>query len=129
MQIERQTLKKAERLKSKKLIDELFSKGKVIHHYPFKVMYLFTDSQDFEYPAKIGVGASKRNFKKAVERNYLKRKMREAYRKNKSELYKALISTNQKLYFFVIYTAKQDIAYSEIEYAMQMLLKKFTAKG
>ena len=124
MQISGQTFKKEERLKSKNLIDFLFKQGKIIHHYPYKVLYQFSNDVDFQYPAQMAISVSKRNFKKAVSRNYIKRKIREAYRKNKSDLYLSLINNDQKLYFFVIYTAKSDLDYSEIEKSMQLLLKK-----
>ncbi len=126
MQTERQTFKKEERLKSKTLINNLFEQGKIIHHFPFKVLFQTTNSQEFLYPAKIAVSVSKKNFKNATDRNYIKRKIRETYRKNKSEFYSSL--NDQKLYFFVIYTAKEDIDYKELELSMQLLLKKIISK-
>ena len=128
MLTETQTFSKDERLKSRKLIGNLFNKGKIIHHYPFKVLYEFTDSNDFAFPAKIAVSVSKRNFKRAVDRNYIKRKMREAYRRNKNELYNTLNKNNQKLSFFVIYTAKQDTDYQKLEKEMKFLLQKICDK-
>lgn len=125
MQMLRYTFNKEERLKSKKQIDYLFNKGKVLHHYPFKVLYYFVDDQEFKYSAKIAVSVSKKLFRKAVDRNYIKRKIREAYRINKGILYSALSENDQKLCFFVIYTAKQDIEYLEIEKSMKGLLSKF----
>ena len=124
MEVRRNTFNKEERLKSKKLIDYLFKKGKIIHHYPYRVIYDFTDNPDFKYPAKIAISVSKKMFKNAVDRNYIKRKIREAYRINKNILYSQLTENDQKLYFFVIYTAKQNIEYIEIEKAMKSLLHK-----
>ena len=128
MQIERQTFSKDERLKSRKLIGNLFNKGKIIHHFPFKVLYEFTDSSDFVFPAKMAVSVSKRNFKRAVDRNHIKRKIREAYRLNKKDLYNTLKKNDQKLYFFVIYTAKQDIDYQKLEEEMKLLIQKISDK-
>jgi ribonuclease P protein component len=122
------TFRKHERLKSKKIIEQLFKKGQIIHHYPFKALYLFSQDADLIYPAQIAVSVSKRNFKKAVDRNYIKRKLREAYRKNKNNFYHGLTNSNQKLYFFVIYTAKTDLEYLEIEKSMQLLLNKLLRK-
>lgn len=124
MQTARQTFKREERLKSKKLIEQLFKDGKIIHHYPFKVLYKYNSAFKFSYPAQFAVSVSKKNFKKAVDRNYIKRKIREAYRKNKSGFYDSLLANDQKAYFFVIYTAKTDISFIEIENSMQLLLKK-----
>lgn len=124
MQIARQKFNKEERLKSKKQIDQLFKGGEIIHHYPFKMLYKSSVETDFSYSAQIAISVSKRNFKKAVSRNYIKRKIREAYRKNKFALYDNLATIDQKVYFFVIYTAKTDIPFNEIEKSMQLLLQK-----
>lgn len=128
MQSEKQTLNKEERLKSRKLIGNLFERGKIINHYPYKLLYEITDNKDFGFPAKIAVSVSKRNFRKAVDRNRIKRKMKEAYRLNKNELYEILNKNDQNLYFFVIYTAKQDTEYQKLEKEMQLLLKKICNK-
>ena len=106
MQSSQYTFKKEERLKSKKLIDHLFKKGLVLHQYPFKVLYDFTDDQDFKFPAKIAVSVSKKLFKKAVERNHIKRKILEAYRINKSILYSMRMIKN---YFFLLYIQPNKI--------------------
>ena len=124
MYLEKNTLNKHERLKSRKLIASLFDNGKIINHYPFRVLYNFSNDSDFEYPSKIAVSVSKKNFKKAVSRNTIKRKIREVYRTNKHEFYKMLIKNDQKIYFIVIYTAKEILDYQQIEKEMQLLLSK-----
>jgi len=128
MQIKKQTFNKDERLKSRKLIGNLFSTGKIIHHYPFKLLYIVDENSDFKYPAQFAVSVTKRNFKRAVDRNRLKRKIREAYRLNKSDLYYSLDQNDQKVYFFVIYTATDDLAYQEIEEEMIKLIQKLAKK-
>lgn len=128
MHSSKQTFTKEERLKSRILIGDLFTKGHVIYHYPFKVLYLSDSNLDFKYPAKMGVSVSKRNFKRAVDRNRLKRKIREAYRLNKNDLYSILDEHKKKIYFFIIYTTTKDIEYREIEKEMKKLIQKFSDK-
>jgi len=128
MQCTKNTLGKEERLKSRKRIEILFDTGEKIHHYPFKVLLKTTDDTDFSYPAKIAVSVSKRNFKRAVDRNHIKRKMREAYRLNKHALYNSLTKSDQKLFFFVVYIAKDDKPYNIIEKEMKVLIHKIENK-
>ncbi len=78
----RQTFKKEERLHEKKLIGTLFKEGKSFYKFPFKVVY-FKMEEAKAYPAKVLISVSKHNFKRAVDRNRIKRLIREAYRKNK----------------------------------------------
>ncbi len=125
---EKNTFKKEERLKSRKLIESLFTDGTMINHFPFKLIYKTGDLNDSDINSKIAVSVSKRNFKRAVDRNYIKRKLRESFRKNKSLLYESLQKTNQKVYFIVIYIAKDDIPYQDIEKEMILLLDKFVKR-
>jgi len=121
---EKNTFKKAERLKSRKLIESLFNDGISISHFPFKLIYKTGDLNDSQTNSKIAVSVSKRNFKRAVDRNYIKRKLRESFRKNKFPLYEFLQKNNQNAYFIVIYIAKEDMAYQNIEKNMKLLLNK-----
>ena len=73
---------KKEKLKSQKRIEQLFSEGKSVNAYPLRMVYLKSDFNG-NTTFKTGVTVSKRNFKKAVDRNRIKRLLREAYRLNK----------------------------------------------
>lgn len=120
--------KKEERLKSRKLITGLFENGKIIHAYPFKILYNFSNYKEQTSPVQMGVSVSKRNFKTAVARNRIKRKIREAYRLNKHALYQNLGSYNQKLHLFVIYTTKIDEDYQAIEKGIHAMIRKIHQK-
>lgn len=110
----------AEKLKSKILIDKLFAEGKSLNKFPLKLIY--TPIVNDEIPNhKTGVSVPKRNFKKAVDRNYFKRLMREAFRKNKY-----LVDNNlpRKFAFMFIYTGQKRFGYLDIENAVKDIIKK-----
>ena len=106
-----QTLSKNERIKSKKLFEQLFEKGSSVSNYPVKLIYLRLDNeQDAQF--KIAVVAPKRNFKNAVKRNRIKRLLREVYRLNKNLLFNK-IEGNFALVF--LYIGKEMPDYQFVE--------------
>lgn len=112
---------KNERLCSKKVIDKLFLEGKTIFAFPLKIIYLETQiPTKFKVQAAFTVG--KRNFKRAVHRNLIKRRMREAYRLNKSNLYEGL--GEKQVAVFFIFTGKTIADYQMVESAVKKGIKK-----
>jgi ribonuclease P protein component len=87
------------------LIDELFRNGKSVSAFPIKGLFAF--SEDAHSPLQAGVAVSSRSFKKAVERNRVKRVLREVYRLQKLPLQQVLERSGQKLVIFFIYTGKE----------------------
>ncbi len=115
------TYPKNEKLKSKKTIDLLFTEGKTVSKYPLRLVYMETQFED-NAPLKIGVSVSKKHFKKAVDRNYFKRVLRECYRLNKQLLVDD-IDKNYALLFF--YQTKEKLTYQEINEKTIQLFEKF----
>lgn len=118
----RSTFKKSERLKKRKLIDKLFAEGRSILNFPIRLVYLEIE-HDSPYKIQAGFSVSKRHFKKAVQRNRIKRLLREAYRKNKYLIYES--EHTKKHVFMFIYVGKEAEKYSVLEEKMRKLLKKF----
>ncbi|MFN4146204.1 MAG: ribonuclease P protein component [Runella sp.] len=120
-----QNFKKSERLCSKKIIDRLFEKGstqvQTSYLFPFKVFYLFDDARSASLPPQVLFSVSKRYFKKAVIRNLLRRRCREAYRKNKTLLWTAPHSQPPAYIAFVL-IAKEEVSYEKIEKSIQRIL-------
>ena len=118
------TFHKQERLSSVKVMDVLFKKGKHINSSPLKAVYL-PASVTQNFPAQAMFVVPKKLFKKAKDRNKLKRRMREAYRLQKVSLYQKLNSSNKKLLLSFIYTSKEIAEYKIIETAINKLIMKF----
>ncbi|WP_298237411.1 ribonuclease P protein component [uncultured Algibacter sp.] len=118
------TYSKKEKLKSKKLIDALFTHGQSVSTFPLRLVYLPTDFKE-DIIAKTSVSVSKRNFKSAVDRNRIKRLLREAYRLNKS-VYFNNITTQYA--FMILYIGKDKPSFVEVETKMNTLFEKFLNK-
>jgi ribonuclease P protein component len=119
----RNTYSKVEKLKSQKQIEHLFSDGKSVAVYPLRLVFAKLPGTD-ETGLKIGVSASKKYFKKATQRNRIKRLLREAYRLNKTLLWNDLTG------FYVMmlmYQSREEISYSELQQKTIQLFEKFKA--
>ncbi|MBN2639378.1 MAG: ribonuclease P protein component [Bacteroidales bacterium] len=124
----KQTFTKTERLHEKKLIHQLFSEGQSFFKYPFKVIFLSVKSENSPR-AKVLVSVSKRNFKKAVDRNRIKRLMREAYRLNKHLLSPEYATPqNECLLIGFIYTGKTLPDFQETERKIILILQELVTK-
>lgn len=121
----KQTFKKEERLSEKKLIASLFKDGKTFYKFPFKVFYRKLEEAE-DYPAKVLISVSKRNFKRAVDRNHIKRLIREAYRKNKSILCGESNAENCQTTWVIglIHTGNVIPEYEEVEKKIILILQE-----
>ncbi|MTH17914.1 ribonuclease P protein component [Flavobacterium sp. LC2016-01] len=115
------TYPKNERLKSKTIIGLLFSEGKSVSKYPLRLVYRQAE-ENSEEKIKLGVSVSKKYFKKAVDRNYFKRVLRETYRLNKHLLLDQLDQPYSIMFF---YQTKDKLSYQEINTKTIQLFEKF----
>jgi len=105
----------------------LFSKGNSFLVHPFKVNWLLSDTKG-KYPARILLSVSKKNFRKAVERNHIKRLCREAFRKNKHLLYDYLNERAISCNFSLVYIGRKQEDYSVVEKKIIASLKRLISE-
>lgn len=114
---------KKHKLKSKTSIDLLFSKGKSVSKYPLRLVYAVADEKHMDGELiKMGVSVSKKYFKRAVDRNYFKRVLRETYRLNQHLLREHLEQPYNLMFF---YQTKDRLTYQEIEQKTIQLFEKW----
>jgi ribonuclease P protein component len=118
------TLSKNEKLKSRKAIDRLFSEGKTTSVYPIKQVFIIQELEEGQKPSLFAVSVPKRNFKKAVDRNRIKRLIREAYRLNCLDLKKKLTAEKKQMQVMYIFIGREIPEYSEVEKKMISLLER-----
>lgn len=112
---------KRDKLKSKTVIDRLFLEGKSIVVYPLRLVYVSETFSD-ETHIKVAVSVSKKRHKKAVDRNRIKRLMREAYRLEKVHYFN---KNKTGWAIMILYLGKEVPSQELISKTMQTLLKKF----
>ena len=118
------TYSKKEKLKSKKVIEQLFSEGKSVSAYPLRLVFLeypFDDDVQF----KTGVSVSKRIFKNAVDRNKIKRLLREAYRLNRDTHFNNILASYALM---ILYIGKDEKEFTSVNTSMNELLGAFSKK-
>jgi ribonuclease P protein component len=124
------TLSKNERLKSRKQIEQLFKDGNKISVFPLYVYYQLIPlpTNDLRLSTRIGVGVSAKNFKRAVDRNRIKRLIRECYRLQKPHFREVVKANNQQLNLFFIYTGKElpdyKLIYNKVAIALQKISRE-----
>ena len=119
-----QQFPKQEKLKSKKTIGQLFAEGKSVSTFPLRLVYLETSFED-NVVIKAGVSVSKRQFKAAVDRNRIKRLLREAYRLNKTQYFNNMTT---QYAFMILYLGKDMPTFNQVESKMKLLFEKFLSK-
>lgn len=111
-----------EKLKSRKLLNQVFAEGKSFNAFPLKITYTHSAEENTS-KAKIGVGVSSRHFKKAVDRNRIKRLIRESYRLQKKYLLD-LVPEKTQVHVFILFVGKDLTETSLIKDKMPLILEK-----
>lgn len=111
-----------EKLKSKKLIDQLFKNGQSVLVFPLRLVYMPAVFEN-NVLAKTGVSVSKKHFKKAVDRNRIKRLLREVYRLNKAHYFNSFTTQHA---FMILYIGKEKPSLNQVETSMKLVFEKFS---
>ncbi|MGJ8548406.1 ribonuclease P protein component [Winogradskyella wichelsiae] len=114
-----------DKLKSKKLIEALFTNGKAVTAYPLKLIYIKTEFEDGSQ-LKTGVSVSKRLHKTAVSRNQIKRLLREVYRLNKPLYFN---NSSNSYAFMILYLSKDGTTFDKLNKNINTLFKKFLVQN
>ncbi len=121
MPVKRFSYSKKEKLKSRKQLEQLFTTGATLIIFPIKVFYKI---EVLNNVLKTGVGVSKKNFRKAVERNRVKRLLRETYRTEKPGLLNYLQQNKKQIALFFLYIDKSLPEYNLLKEKMQQAIEK-----
>jgi ribonuclease P protein component len=119
--------KRKNHLKSKLIIDQLFSTGRVITKAPFRLVFLEVKEPAFS-GIQLLISVPKRRFKLAVSRNRIRRLISESFRPNAAELQDLIVNSNQHLAIGIIYIGKKEMAFNVMEQKLSLLIEELTQK-
>jgi ribonuclease P protein component len=118
------TFRKSEKLCSQKLIGEMFLSGNSFLCYPLKVTWMKVEKLTTEFPVQVAFSVPKRIFKRAHDRNRIKRLMREAYRLQKSLLYESAETEKMKIALMLVYIGKEQMEFNRIETVVEKVISR-----
>jgi ribonuclease P protein component len=121
------TFKKEERLYGHAALDDVYNNGKHLQTDSIKIIFLEVPKSTSP-PCRVVFSVPKRSFKKAVDRNLIKRRMREIYRNHKHILYKDLTEKEKSIHIYLIYLSKQINSFDELKNSMLKALTTLVNK-
>ena len=121
----RYTFAREERLRSKKLIESLFAGGRIVTAPGLRLHWIETTNST---PVQVAFAVPKRAFRKATDRNLIRRRLREAYRLHKHRVHNLLNAQGKCAALMITFTGKQALEYKEVEDKIILLLQRFTDK-
>ncbi|HEC43050.1 MAG TPA: ribonuclease P protein component [Bacteroides sp.] len=124
----KQTLSKDERLKSSLGIEDLLKNGHTESGFPLKIFWSYSGDSRQKSPVRVAVLVPRRKFKRAVDRNLMKRRIREAYRLNKNLIYEPLAERNLNISLIILFLSDEFISFERLESGMQVLLLRLVKK-
>ena len=117
---------KKEHLCFKRRFDELLTQGKSFFIYPFRVIYFLKEPDHDSIPMQVAIAVKKKQFKQAVTRNLIKRRFRESWRLQKSDLSTSLVKEGKSMYILMVYGASEVLPFSEIGTRMKLIMHRLT---
>ena len=117
------TFSKKERLSGRKVIESLFNRGSAFNIFPLRVIWL---PENNRATLQAGVAVSSRHFKRAVDRNRIKRLMKEAYRLQKFPLEEQLTKSGKQLSVFFLFTGNELPDFDQMQLTMGKAIRKLT---
>ncbi len=126
--MKRNTFPLKEHLKSKRSIEKLYAQGASVTSYPLRAVFLEQDNESQEVTAAILINVAKKRFRHAVDRNLVKRRIREAYRTSKHQLIEALESRGKKIAIAILYIDTKHNSTAFIKKKMEKLLESIVTK-
>ena|ERR1700733_12608648 len=128
VQKERFTFHKSERLCSRKTIESIFNSGKIINVFPVRLLWTESSPEE-KINLKIAIIVPKKNFKRAVDRNKIKRHIREAYRLNKHIRLTELNESGMKFSAIILFAGKNMLSWRELEAKIILTLQRFVEQA
>ncbi len=103
----------------------MFREGRSFSQYPLRLVWLPLPEKTGDYPVQVVVSVPKKRFKHAVDRNRIRRQIKEAYRLNKDRIYRRLEGDTRQYAFMILYTGQEALPYGVIGQAMRQMTGRF----